>query len=94
MPPDPPYFANFGPLDGPIRDGDCPSAIGVFLSSSAAVSDGIAYGVSHLPHWRGPLATFRLVVRKEPVPGFWVCVGRQFIPVQEWEEREAMREQG
>jgi hypothetical protein len=55
---------------------------------------GIAYPVTHLPHWRGPIAVFRLEVRKEPVPGRWVLVSRRFIPVEEWEEREAIREEG
>lgn len=89
------YFANAGPVDGPIRRGDCPSAIGVSLDISMPWQpDWIAYGVSYVPRWRGPIVTFRLSINKEGVPGLWVCVGRRFIPAEEWAEREAIREEG
>jgi hypothetical protein len=89
------YFANFGPLDAPLRDADCPSAIGVVAGPGSAWPIGIAFGVGNVPHWRfGPIAVFRLEVRKEAIPGRWVCVGRRFVPAEEWEEREAIREEG
>ena len=28
------------------------------------------------------------------IPGRWVCVSRRFVPLEEWEEREAIREGG
>jgi hypothetical protein len=46
---------------------------------------GIAYPVGFLPHWRGPVATFRLAIGKQEVPGRWVCHRRRFVPAESWE---------
>jgi hypothetical protein len=44
---------------------------------------GIALTVGHVAHRKGPAATFRLVVNKAELPGRWICVGREFVPLGE-----------
>ena len=89
------YVTNSGPLDGPLRDRDYCGCMGVSTDPDRPWQpEGIAYGTTYLPHWRGPIAVFRLEVRKEAIPGRWVLVSRRFVPVEEWEEREAIRELG
>lgn len=86
-------YANFGPLDGPIANGQAPSAIGILAAlDGPPMVVGIAYGVSFTPDRRGkPVATWRLVLKGEELPGRWVCVGRRFIDLADWQEAEAIR---
>ena len=50
---------------------------------TAAMPIGIAYPVGLVEHRRGPAKTFRLVVGKVELPGRWICVGREFVPLGE-----------
>ena len=43
----------------------------------------IAYPVRLVAHRRGPAKTFRLVVGKVELPGRWICVEQEFIPLGE-----------
>ena len=81
-----PYYGNVGPLDGPARhDGSLPSAIGLALNPDRREwHDGIAFGRGYVPWWRGPVATWRLSVRKVEVPGLFVLVAREFVPLDAW----------
>jgi len=94
--PDPgPYFSNFG-VDGPMRPADAPSTIGVLLDLDAPpMPVGIAFGCAYVEDRKGKLvATWRLTIGKADVPGLWVCVGRRFIEVDEWCEREVIATEG
>jgi hypothetical protein len=82
-PPTGPFLSNWGPRDGPILGRDCPGAIGVLTEGKAAMPIGIAYPVGLVEHQRGPAQTFRLVVNKVELPGRWICVGREFVPLGE-----------
>jgi hypothetical protein len=84
-------FANFGPLDAPLFDGDSPSAIAIPPRLDGPPGPiGIAYGSSYVRHRHRSVATWRLVVHKEELPGRSVCIGRRFIEVGDWLERIAM----
>lgn len=87
------YFANCG-ADGPMLLNDAPPAIGVLLNPDAPpMPRGIAYSDGWV-RWRNKsIAAFRLEVRKEAIPGRWVCVGRRFMEVEDFLEREAIREE-
>jgi hypothetical protein len=88
-------WANFGPLDAPLFDGDAPSAIAVLPRLDGPPSPvGIAYGASYVRHRNRSVATWRLVIGKEELPGRWVCIGRRFVEVGDWQEREAVRDEG
>ena len=70
-------------------------ALGLVTAANAPpMPVGIAFSVSHAPSRRGPLAVFRLTVGKDEVPGRWVCVRREFVPLEDWREREAIRDEG
>ncbi len=90
-----PYFSNFG-VDGPLRPADAPSTIGVLLDLDAPpMPVGIAYGVSHvIDHKERLVATWRLTVGKEEIPGLWICIGRRFVDLDTWLEREAIVSEG
>jgi hypothetical protein len=45
---------------------------------SSGLPVGIAFPVGWLPHRRGPVATFRLGVGKNELPGRWACVMLRF----------------
>lgn len=86
------HFANFGGFDGPILWGDAPSAIGVLSDlTGPPMPIGIAYAVGHVRHKHRSVVLWRLVVRKEDIPGRWVCIRRVFVAVEDWLEREAIR---
>src|SRR4051812_1613217 len=90
-----PYFATWGPTDGPIRMSDAPPALGVVTDPDAPpMPVGIGFPVGHLPHWRGPVVAWRLEVDQVELPGRWVCDRRRFIPVEDWEERAAIQQEG
>ena len=91
-----PYHANAGPLNGLARPGDVPGSIGVLLGPDAApMPKGVAYGTTSTPDHRGRLVTvWRIELGKQAVPGPWVYVGRRFMPLAQWEEREAIRGEG
>jgi hypothetical protein len=79
-----PFYSNWGPSDGPIRYRDGPPAIGVLTDLDAPpMPIGIAFAVGWVADDRGPVALFRLEVRKHDLPGRYVCVGRRFIQVDE-----------
>ena len=40
------------------------------------------------------LAVWGLVVHREVLPGLWVCMARRFATVEDWQAREAIREEG
>jgi hypothetical protein len=67
-PPRGPFFANWGPLDGPFLGRDEPPALGV-LADRTAMPIGIAYPVGLVEHRRGVAKTFRLVVNKVEFEG-------------------------
>lgn len=75
------FYANSGPLDGPIV-GDSP-ALGVVLDRRTEVPVGIAFPVGVVEHRGGPAAVFRLVFTKGELPGRWICVGREFVQLGE-----------
>ena len=85
------YFANWGPLDGPLRDADCPGALGVFLDPAPRVPDGKALPSGLIADHKGAVATFRLTIGKTELPGRYLCVGRRFVPAQEWTARADRR---
>lgn len=79
----PTYFSTWGPTSGPIRWRDCGHALGVVLDpSKPPMPDGTAFPVGMLDDDGGALAMFRLVLGKAEIPGRWVCVDRQFVPVE------------
>ena len=81
-----PYFATWGPRDGPIRQRERPPALGVVPEAEAPWPIvGTAYPWGWVAHWRGPVATFRLAIGKSPIPGLYVVDGRRFVPVEVWE---------
>jgi hypothetical protein len=81
-PPPGPYHTNWGPIDGPIPGSQGPPALGVSVPD-VMMPVGIAYPVALVRHRNGPATTFRLVVRDVELPGFWLCVGREFVPLGE-----------
>jgi hypothetical protein len=82
-------------LDAPLFDGDAPSAIAVLPRLDGPPEPiGIAYGWSYVRHRHRSVATWRLVVHKEELPGRFVCIGRRFVAVEDWQEREAIRDEG
>ena len=80
----PRYFSTWGPTSGPIRWRDCGHALGVALDpSKPPMPDGTAFPVGMLDDdGRGAWAVFRLVLGKTELAGRWVCVDRQFVPVE------------
>lgn len=87
------YFATWGPKDGPIRASSNPPTMGVQADPDApGLPVGTAFGAGFAPHKRGAVALFRLVIRKVELPDPYVCASRRFVPLEEWEEREAIRE--
>ena len=87
-----PHFSNFGVV-GPLRPDDAPSTIGVLLDLDAPpMPVGIAFGCGYVEERKGKLvATWRLVVSRAEIPGRFVCIGRRFLEVDEWREREAIQ---
>src|SRR3954454_12420760 len=89
------YDSTWGPTDGPIRMSDMPPALGVVTGPAAPpMPTGMAFPVGHVPDWRGPVVAWRLEVDRVELPGRWVWERRGFIPMEEWEERAAIREEG
>jgi hypothetical protein len=89
------YFSHAGPRDGPIHDGDVPGSIGVHDRPDAPNAQvGIAHSVTQVRHRRKSVMVWRITIGKEELPGRWVCIGRRFIEVGDWQEREAIREEG
>jgi hypothetical protein len=83
-PPHPgPYYATFGPPNGPILRRDEPPALGVVADPNRPMPIGIAYPVGQVEHRRGPAATFRLAIGKAELEGRWLCVGREFVRLGE-----------
>ena len=75
-----PYYATWGPTDGPIRAVDCPPALGVVVDLDAPpMPIGIANCVGFHPDPKRPIATFRLTVHKVDLPGRYVCDRRRFV---------------
>lgn len=75
-----------GPLDGPIRWRDHPGAIGGYAPEPTDRLDmpiGIALPVGRVEHPRGPVATSRLVVGNDELPGLYACDRRRFVRVDE-----------
>jgi len=81
----PTYHATWGPTTGPILWRDCGHALGVVLDpSKPPMPDGTAFPVGMLDDdGRGALAVFRLTMGKAEIPGRWVCIGREFVPVDD-----------
>jgi hypothetical protein len=78
-PPTGPFFATWGPLDGPILRRHEPPALGVIAAHDRSMPIGIAFPVGQVAHRRGPAATFRLVIGKVELEGRWLCVGQEFV---------------
>ena len=90
-----PYWGHWGPTDGPLRFRDSGPALGVLDNlHSPPMPIGIAFCVGYVADWRGPVATFRLTIGKDILPGLYVLDRRRFVPAEEWEERAAIREFG
>jgi hypothetical protein len=43
----------------------------------------MAYPAGLAEHGAGPAVTFRLVIGKTELPGRWLCIGRQFVQLDE-----------
>jgi hypothetical protein len=65
----------------PIRHLDHPCPLDVVAGDDPAESLGRAYLTGWLLGGTGPIATYRLVIGGDELPGLFVCVGRQFAPV-------------
>ena len=53
--------------------------------------DGTAFPVGMLDDdGRGALAVFRLTMGKAEIPGRWVCLGREFVPVESLDDRRSI----
>ena len=48
---------------------------------------GHATYVGLMPDAKGAVVAWRLTIGKAPLPGRWVCVGREFIPAEAWGAR-------
>jgi hypothetical protein len=59
---------------------NCP-LVGVVLDHRAAAPVGIAFPVGVVKHRSGPAAVFRPVFTKAELPGRWICVGRELVPL-------------
>jgi|SRR5512142_563851 hypothetical protein len=82
-----PYFSTWGPTDGPIRYRDRPPALGLVADpAEPPMPVGIAYPAGWIPDPKGrpPAATFRLEIGQVALPGWYVGVGRRFVPAAEW----------
>jgi hypothetical protein len=78
----PPYFANWGPKDGPILGRDRSPAIEVFHTADAShLPIGIAYPVGLIPGRNGPVKTFRLVIQDNELDGRFICDRRRFVRI-------------
>lgn len=81
---EPRYFADFGPNDGPLRYHESPGCIGVLAGGEAGIHRviGIAYPAGWIQDPKGgrPIATFRLEVKDQKLPGLWTCRNREYIP--------------
>jgi hypothetical protein len=78
-PPAGPFFATWGPLDGPILRSHEPPALGIVAAPDATWPIGIAFAAGQVQHRRGVAATFRLVLDQQELEGRWLCVGREFV---------------
>jgi hypothetical protein len=77
------YFSTWGPSDGPTRPAESFGiALGVVPEAGATWPIiGEAYPFTWEPDGRGPLAVYRLRIRKEWLDGRYVCRGRRFLPL-------------
>jgi hypothetical protein len=75
-----PYYSTWGPMDGPIRRGDCPAIIEVVgAAGPGAPVVGEAEVVGVHPDPGGSVAIFRLRIGGDWLSGLWECRGRQFV---------------
>jgi hypothetical protein len=74
------YFANLGPSHGPILGRDHSRSLGVFHTSDAShLPIGIAYPTGLAPGRTEPVRTFRLVIDKVALDGWWKVDHRKFV---------------
>jgi hypothetical protein len=74
-----PYFANIGPLTGPVkyRDTRVAGSIGVLESPT----NHMPIGQADCKTWdENGLAVWQILIRGQPIKGRWVIVDREFKP--------------
>lgn len=82
------YFADSGPTDGPLIRYASPPTIGVRADlDGPPVPIGTAHATGFVMRRHQSVATFRLVIGGQAIAGIWVCVGRRFLPADEWTGR-------
>jgi hypothetical protein len=72
------YFTSFGPQSGALSDSAALGAIAVLETPDGTTPIGVAMCVG--PNVRGR-AVWMLNVHGKDVPGRWVVVDREFVPV-------------
>jgi hypothetical protein len=73
------YFANAGPVRGPLRYGATPEAIGVLEALDKPMPIGMALAVGVDATGR---AVWALTIDGDDLPGRWVVVDREFQPAR------------
>jgi hypothetical protein len=71
------FFANVGPLVGPVRHDDTPGIIDVFEALDDLMPVGRAVRAGQDPEG---VAVWRLTVYGDDVPGQWVIIAHEFSP--------------
>jgi hypothetical protein len=72
-----PYFANVGPVRGPVLDRTVPPTIDVLKAPDDAkpIGTALCVGVG------GGIAIWRLIAHGAALPRRWIVVDREFRPV-------------
>jgi hypothetical protein len=73
------YYANVGPVKGPLRYRDVPGSIGVLEAPDKPMPIGQAMCKTWDEQGR---AVWELTIGGHQLPGRWVIVDRQFHPVK------------